>query len=172
MNEPDFLSLEEVIAIHDDQLLRYGGRPGILDMTRLQTAVAMPTTGAGGDYFHTDIFLMAAAYLYHISQDHPFVDGNKRTGVVAAIVFLYLNGLRIETEELDLEEMVISVAEGRTDKRQLQDFFGRTPWGWNKSQFKGKPSTLINECYVPFASSSRLDFSSSFTRDVLLSSMP
>jgi death on curing protein len=129
LNEPDFLSLEEVIAIHDDQLLRYGGRPGILDMARLQTAVAVPTTGAGGDYFHTDIFLMAAAYLYHISQDHPFVDGNKRTGVVAAIVFLYLNGLRIETEELDLEEMVISVAEGRTDKPAIARFFQKNTVG-------------------------------------------
>ena len=76
----------------------------------------MPTARFGGGYLHSDLFEMAAAYLFHIVQNHPFVDGNKRTGAVSALVFLSLNEVEIDADEDDLETMVVSVAEGKEDK--------------------------------------------------------
>ncbi|MEK7678791.1 MAG: Fic family protein, partial [Deltaproteobacteria bacterium] len=69
-----FLTLDEVVVIHRDQIERYGGSPGIRDIELLQSAVSMPTAGFSGDYLHSDIFEMAAAYLFHIIRNHPFVD--------------------------------------------------------------------------------------------------
>lgn len=123
MLEPLFLSLGEVLEIHQDQLARYGGMPGVRDMGLLQSALAMPAGGLGGQYFHEDLHAMAAAYLYHIARNHPFVDGNKRTAAVAALVFLALNGLEIEADEDALELMVRAVAEGRIGKSSIADFF-------------------------------------------------
>lgn len=121
--EPIFLTLDEVIAIHRDQIERYSGSPGIRDIELLQSAVAMPTAGYGGDYLHADIFEMAAAYLFHIIRNHPFVDGNKRTGAVAALVFLMMNGVELHASEDKLEAMVRSVAEGKTSKARAATFF-------------------------------------------------
>jgi len=120
---PVFLTLDEVIAIHRDQVERYGGDSGIRDIELLKSSVAMPTAGFGGDYLHTDIFEMAAAYLFHIIRNHPFVDGNKRAGVVAALVFLMMNGIELHSSEAKLEAMVRSVAEGKTDKAKAASFF-------------------------------------------------
>ena len=122
MAELEFLGLEEILEIHRDQIERYGGLAGIRDMGLLQSALAMPTTSFGGDYLHVDIFEMAAAYLFHLSQNHPFVDGNKRTATVAAIVFLELNGLELDAAEDELENLVLSVTAGETDKAALAAF--------------------------------------------------
>ena len=88
MNEPVFLGLEDVLVIHDEQLAKYGGAPGLRQWDLLQSAVAMPRASAGGEPVHRDLFEMAAAYAFHIAQNQPFADGNKRTGLLAAIVFL------------------------------------------------------------------------------------
>jgi death-on-curing protein len=71
-----FLTLAEVIDIHTDQIERYGGSPGVRDMNLLSSAVAMPSASFGSDYLHADICEMAAAYAFHIAQNHPFIDGN------------------------------------------------------------------------------------------------
>ncbi len=120
---PVFLSLGEVLEIHRDQIERYGGDPGIRDLGLLQSALAMPAAGFGGRYLHSDLFEMAAAYLFHIVQNHPFVDGNKRTGAVAALVFLSLNDIEIDADEEEFESMVLSVAQGRADKAAVAEFF-------------------------------------------------
>lgn len=120
---PVFLSLAEVLGIHRDQLERYGGDAGIRDLGLLQSALAIPAAGFGGRYLHDDLFEMAAAYLLHISQNHPFADGNKRTGTVAALVFLSLNDIEIEVDEEAFERMVLSVAEGKTDRAAAAEFF-------------------------------------------------
>lgn len=123
MTEIVFLGLDEVIEIHTDQVQRYGGHPGIRDMELLKSANAMPAAGIGQTYLHTDIFEMAAAYLYHIVRNHPFLDGNKRTGAVASVVFLILNGIDVNADEDTLEQIVRSVAEGKTDKASIAHFF-------------------------------------------------
>ncbi len=120
---PIFLSLGEVLEIHRDQIERYGGGPGIRDLSLLQSALAMPAAGFGGRYLHTDLFEMAAAYLFHITQNHPFVDGNKRTGAVASLVFLSLNGVDVLAEEEEFEKIVLGVAEGKLDKAAVAEFF-------------------------------------------------
>ncbi len=123
MKKPLFLSLEEVIEIHNDQIQQYGGQSGIRDIELLKSAMAMPVAGVGGEYFHVDIYEMAAAYLFHIVRNHPFIDGNKRTGVVSALVFLILNGIELSADEDCLENMLISVAEGKTGKSEIVQFF-------------------------------------------------
>ena len=120
---PLFLDLWEIVRIHQDQIERYGGDPGIRDLNLLASAVAVPRAGTEDGYLHDDVCQMAAAYLLHIVRNHPFVDGNKRTGAVAAIVFLHLNGLRLEADEAGLETLVRGVAEDRTGKDDIAEFF-------------------------------------------------
>ena len=123
MREIVFLGLDEVIEIHSDQIKRYGGHPGIRDIELLKSAVAMPAAGFGDNYLHTDIYEMAAAYLYHIIRNHPFIDGNKRTGAVASVVFLMMNGIEINSDEDCFERMVLSASEGKIDKAGIAQFF-------------------------------------------------
>lgn len=120
---PTFLSLSEVLEIHQDQIARYGGCPGIRDLDLLKSAVGTPAATYGGEFLHTDVFEMAAAYLFHIVKNHPFVDGNKRTGTVAALVFLELNGRGFHAAEDDLAQAVLGVAGGLMDKAALAEFF-------------------------------------------------
>lgn len=122
MGDIDFLSIEDVVEIHRDQIRRYGGSSEIRDAGLLQSAVAMPQATFGDRYLHEDIFTMAAAYLFHITQNHPFVDGNKRTGAVAAVVFLALNGVEMDATEEDFEQLVREVATGQADKNVVADF--------------------------------------------------
>jgi len=122
---PVFLNLSEVLRIHRDQIERYGGEPGIRDLGLLQSALAMPAAGFGGRFLHNDLFEMAAAYLFHITRNHPFVDGNKRTGAACALVFLELNDIEINASEDELVEIVTAVAEGRAEKEAIADFFRR-----------------------------------------------
>ena len=117
-----FLTMEEILEIHNDQTSRYGGSPGIRDLGLLQSALAMPSMGIGERYFHKDIFEMASAYLFHLVQNHPFVDGNKRVGVVTALVFLALNGVELEADEDELEMAARKVAQGNLDKAQTAQF--------------------------------------------------
>lgn len=123
MSEIRFLSEEDVQMIHQDQIERYGGQDGVLDAGLLQSAIAMPQQTFNGNYLHGDVFEMAAAYLFHLSRDHAFVDGNKRTGAVAAILFLEQNGKEFSVEEDALVEIAISAAEGKADKKELAEFF-------------------------------------------------
>lgn len=120
--DPAFLELGEILLIHRDQLERYGGSAGVRDVAILQSATAMPRAGIADRYLHENIFEMAAAYLYYIVRDHPFVDGNKRTGAVAALVFLAMNDIDILVDEDGLETMVRSVAEGTTTKADVATF--------------------------------------------------
>ena len=119
---PKFLSLAEVLEIHQDQIARYDGASGIRDMERLKSGLGMPSVTFGGEFLHTDIYEMAAAYLFHMVKNHPFVDGNKRVGVVAALVFLILNGFDFTAPEDELTEMVLAVAQGELDKAQVAVF--------------------------------------------------
>ena len=123
--EPTFLSLDEVLAIHGDQIQRYGGAAGIRDMVALQSAIAMPAVGIGESYVHEDLPAMAGAYLFHIVRNHPFVDGNKRVGAVAALVFLDLNGVTLALDETPFEALVMDLAGGQQDKAAVITFLRR-----------------------------------------------
>ena len=116
-----FLSVENVLAIHSNTLENEGGLPGIRDVGLLESAVAMPRSTFGGAYLHDGLAAMAAAYLYHICQKHAFVDGNKRTGAFACVLFLFLNGISEEDlpPESELEEAILNVDSGRMTKGEL-----------------------------------------------------
>ena len=86
-NDPLFLDVDDVLEIHAAQLEVYGGGAGLRDRGLLESAVAQPQSSFDGELVHEGLFAMAAAYLFHIVSNHPFVDGNKRTGMLAAIVF-------------------------------------------------------------------------------------
>jgi len=83
----------------------------------------MPQASFGGEFLHKDLFEMAAAYLYHIVQNHPFVDGNKRTGAAVAIIFLAMNGVEIEADEEGLVNLTLAVARSKVGKSEIADFF-------------------------------------------------
>lgn len=120
--EPKFLTIPEILEIHKDQINRYGGDTGIRDIELLKSAIGMPSATFNGQYLHVSIYEMAAAYLFHLVQNHPFVDGNKRVGAVSALVFLLLNDYDFEAPEDDFSEMVLSVAKGELDKAGISMF--------------------------------------------------
>ena len=120
--EPAFLTLGEVVAIHRDQIERYGGSLGVRDWGLLKSAVAMPAATFGGQFLHSDLCEMASAYLFHLVQNHPFIDGNKRVGAVAADVFLAINDLQLMAAEDEFADLVLSVARGETSKSAAAEF--------------------------------------------------
>jgi len=118
-----FLDIGQVLRIHLSMIKRYGGEEGVRDIGLLHSALAMPQASFGGEPLHKDLFEMAAAYLHHIVQNHPFVDGNKRTGAAAALVFLAMNDVSIEADEEGLVALTLAVARGETGKTEIARFF-------------------------------------------------
>jgi death-on-curing protein len=92
-NEPDFLEVEDVMELHAEALRRHGGTDGLRDPGLLDSALAQPKAGFGGHWAHGDLFAMAAAYAFHVAENQPFLDGNTRTALAAALAFLALNGV-------------------------------------------------------------------------------
>lgn len=121
--DPIFLTEEIVLEFHALALERFGGPSGVRDSGLLASALSMPSQQFGGEYLHGSISGMAAAYAYHIVRNHPFVDGNKRTGAIAAITFLHLNGYRCNASNQELEEAILAVAAGSLAKEELVGFF-------------------------------------------------
>ena len=111
-----FLTVDIVLALHARQLERFGGGAGLRDRGLLESAVAQPQASFGGTFAHEGLFAMAAAYLFHLVSNHAFIDGNKRVGLLAAQVFLHLNGIVILGESEAFYALTMGVAEGRLDK--------------------------------------------------------
>lgn len=118
-----FLTLDDVLESHAEQIATHGGSEGIRDVNLLQSALAQPEATFGGQYLHADLFEMAAAYLFHIVQNHPFLDGNKRAGLEAALLFLEINSLSVETTDELLVDLVLRTAQGQASKQVIGDFF-------------------------------------------------
>ena len=114
--DPEFLTVDDVVELHAGQLARYGGAAGLRDDALLESAVAQPQASFGGAWLHPDLWMMAAAYLFHLVQNHPFVDANKRTGLLSALVFLALNGIVLDQATPALYDLTVAVADGRLDK--------------------------------------------------------
>lgn len=121
--EPLFLSVEDVLALHDDQLRLFGGSAGVRDRGALESAVATPQATFDDEFLHEDLFHMAAAYAFHIAENQPFVDGNKRTGLNAALVFLDVNGWVVEDPEMRLFDAMIALSSRALDKHGLALIF-------------------------------------------------
>ncbi|MFI5299202.1 MAG: type II toxin-antitoxin system death-on-curing family toxin [Polyangiales bacterium] len=118
---PEFLDVDDVIELHAMQLAEFGGLPGLRDRGLLESALAQAQATAFGEFLHADVVTMAAAYLFHIVRNHPFADGNKRAGLLAALVFLDINGMQVPDGEPSLYELTLGVAEGSIDKAAVAD---------------------------------------------------
>ena len=121
MKKISFLTLAEVIEIHADQLTKYGGQSGLRDMNLLSSAVAMPCVSFSDAFLHDNLFKMAAAYAFHISQNQPFVDGNKRTALVSSLVFLELNGISISDPEGKFYDAMMDLASAKLSKDEFAE---------------------------------------------------
>jgi len=121
--EPIFFEREDIEAAQKELIERYGGIHGLRDEGLLLSALAMPQASFGGEYLHSDLFQMAAAYLFHLVQNHPFVDGNKRIGLYAALVFLELNEIEVIADPDELADFVLSVARSEKDKDEISKYF-------------------------------------------------
>ena len=119
---PLFLALDEVLGLHAEQIRLFGGSSGIRDVGLLQPAMGSVEATFGGAFLHETIFAMAAAYLYGICRSHPFIDGNKRTAVGAALTFLEMNGVEVDADEDAFYDLVIRVADGRVSKASVTVF--------------------------------------------------
>jgi len=114
--EPRFLTVAEVISIHDEEMSVAGGISGVRDRGALESAVGAPRASFAGRHL-MDLFEMAATYVHAIAQNHPFVDGNKRAGLASGLTFLYVNGYEVEeTLDEELADKVLELVERRITK--------------------------------------------------------
>ena len=118
-----FPTLDDIIESHQNQIDTYGGSHGIRDIGLLESAIAQPEASFGGQYLHADIFEMAAAYLYHLVMNHPFVDGNKRVVLEAALIFLEINNENLKASDQELVDLVLKTTAGQVGKREIAEFF-------------------------------------------------
>ena len=110
------LTVAIVREIHADVIARFGGVDGVRDMALLESAVAAPQAGYGGKSVYTDVAEIAAAYLFYLCRNHPFIDGNKRTALGACIVFFRLNGITPKPDAPGWEELALAVAASIPDR--------------------------------------------------------
>ncbi|KKQ49284.1 MAG: Death-on-curing family protein [candidate division TM6 bacterium GW2011_GWF2_38_10] len=118
-----FLTIQEILNIHEVLIEKFGGSLGVRNKDLLESALTQPQTSFAGHYLHKNIFMMAAAYTFHIIKNHPFVDGNKRTGMAAAITFLHLNGYTVNFSQENFCQLAINIATSKLSKKKLAEIF-------------------------------------------------
>lgn len=121
-NRPVFLTLKEVMDIHEEMVRRYGGKRGIRDSALLESVLTMPRTGIVGQYLHEGVYEMASAYLFHFCRNRPFYSANDRTAMTAALVFLHLNGFGVSGGHRELADLVTAVVQQKADKKIVSWF--------------------------------------------------
>lgn len=112
------LTVANVIEVHAEAISQFGGSTGIREMALLESAVAAPKASFGGESVYTDLTEVAAAYLFFLCRNHPFVDGNKRAALGASIVFLRLNGIEPQADSPSWEDLTLDIAASRLDRDQ------------------------------------------------------
>ena len=115
--EPDWLTYEQVLAIHARQLRRYGGAPGLRDEGILRSALERPVNK--WQYEQADLALLAAAYAFGLAKNHAFVDGNKRVAFIAMVVFLRKNGVRFTPDQAQSTKIILALAAGEVSEDSL-----------------------------------------------------
>ncbi|HEY2252193.1 MAG TPA: type II toxin-antitoxin system death-on-curing family toxin [Planctomycetaceae bacterium] len=122
-SDPIFLTVEQVIDIHRRGIEQHGGSGELRDRGLLESAVATPAAQFGGQFLHEGIPAMAAAYLFHLCKNHPFVDGNKRVSITVAEVFIEMNDYGLDATDKELERLTFGVADSSISKRDATEFF-------------------------------------------------
>ena len=123
MLTPNFITKSTVLSIHVRQIERFSGTPGVRDEGLLESALAQPQATFGGQLLHPTIAEQAAAYLYHIAMNHPFIDGNKRSAFAVTDTFLRLNGFYLNLTDDRAYDLVMGVAQGTMTKEELSTEF-------------------------------------------------
>lgn len=123
LEQISFLVLDEILYLHQLQIEEYGGSDGIRDRGLLESAIAMPEASFAGVFVHTSVFEMAAAYAFHIAENQPFIDGNKRTALATALVFLDINFIELDDPEEKFFDAMINLAIKKLDKKGLAQLF-------------------------------------------------
>ena len=118
-----YLTLEDVLAMHEILIERFGGLQGIRDINLLISAIEAPKASMFGDELYPTLYDKAAVYLFHIINNHAFNDGNKRTGFLAAYLFLKANKVPIRFKDEIYEDLVVEVAKGKKTKEEIAYFF-------------------------------------------------
>jgi death-on-curing protein len=119
------LSIDIVREIHAEAIKQFGGLNGVRDEDLLASAVLTPQSSFGGKSPYADIVEIAAAYLFYICKNHPFLDGNKRTAMMAAIVFLRLNGIEPLPDSGKWEKLMLDVAASKIDRATTTQRLGK-----------------------------------------------
>ena len=114
-----FLTFEQVLAIHDNQIETYSGSHGIRDLALFESAIMRPQTTFGGKDLCPSVFEKAAVLMHSLIMNHPFVDGNKRTGTVSALVFLEINRFRVVVDQKELVNILLEVALKKIDVKSI-----------------------------------------------------
>lgn len=122
MQTPRFLTISQVLDIHQDEINSFGGTSGVRDEGLLDSALAQPQATFGGELLHPTIGEQAAAYLYHLAMNHPFIDGNKRTAFAVMDTFITLNGYSLNLSEEEAYNLVIQVVQREMSKEELSAF--------------------------------------------------
>lgn len=118
-----FLTLSEVLMILEDQIRNYGGIYGVRDTNLLSSAIYMPESSFDGQYLHQTIPAMAAAYAFHICQNRPLIDGNKRAALAGSLVFLDINGFEFNCKNETIYNKIMELAKGQIKKDELIKFY-------------------------------------------------
>jgi len=127
-----YLTSEQLLFIHSRLIAETGGSHGVRDLARLESAVARPQAVFDRKELYPDVFLKAAALLDSLVNNHPFIDGNKRTGIAAAALFLQANGRQLTASTSELEEFTLEAVTSHPDLIILADWLRR------RSQDRGK----------------------------------
>ncbi|MDZ7950131.1 type II toxin-antitoxin system death-on-curing family toxin [Nostoc sp. DedQUE09] len=117
-----FLTISQVLDIHQRQIQRFGGTSGVRDEGLLDSALAQAQATFSGELLHPTIHEQAAAYLYHLAMNHPFIDGNKRTAFAVMLTFLSLNGYTLNLSQEQAYNLVIQVVQKEISKEELSAF--------------------------------------------------
>jgi death on curing protein len=113
----------EVLEIHRRLIERFGGSPGLRDEGLLDSALL--AAAHRQHYENADLSACAATYAFHLTRNHPFVDGNKRVGVAVAEIFLGLNGTRLSASNDEIVELSMGIAEGTVSREEVEQAFAR-----------------------------------------------
>lgn len=117
-----YLTLEEVLCIHDMLIEKFGGSHGVRDLGLIESALARPSAGFGDYEAYPDIHLKSVVLAHSLLKNHPFIDGNKRTAMMAMEQFLFINGLTITAKKGDICQLALNIENNSLDEQSIADW--------------------------------------------------
>ncbi len=160
IGRPRFVTVEQCIGWHEMAISEYGGLSGIRELPLLESALAMPRQGFGGQYAHDFPFGMAAAYAFHVAKNHPFADGNKRAALLCCGSFLRMNGWDLMSTGDQAADAILDLVEGRKDKAGFA--------AWLEANCRVRPSLELRDFFRDLDSGKHFQQIDAFSRAAVL----